>query len=186
MGGEDHRDVGEQRQRRPFENRCVAGVAYERLQQDTDDAEQHGVELGRSVDQQPCRRAHGAKVRAEIDHVGDEQQQDDAMQKPWRIMSTQVAGDADTRDASDPCADVLNDNHEGQAEKHDPGKTVAELGSHLTVGCDAARIVVGGTRDEARTQLAQEARWLRGRTDQRGTRRSINSLGIGMDHWEAF
>ena len=42
----------------------------------------HGVEVHGAADQQAQRRAHGAKVRAEIDHIGDDQQENDGAKKP--------------------------------------------------------------------------------------------------------
>ena len=80
MRGEDDGHVGEQRQCRPFEHGGIARVAHECFEQDADDAEQHGVEALGPADQQAQRRAHGAEVCAEIDHIGDEQQEHERAQ----------------------------------------------------------------------------------------------------------
>ena len=67
-------------------------------------------------------------------------------------MATQVLGDAETGDAADPGADLLDDDHQRQAEEHGPGQRVAVLGADLAVGRDAARVIVGRSRDQAGTE----------------------------------
>ena len=64
-------------------------------------------------------------------------------------MALQIAGDAGAGDTPDLGGDLLDDDHQREAEHEGPGEPVAELGADLAVGADSARIVVGGAGDEA-------------------------------------
>ena len=82
MRGEGDRHIGEQAQRRAFERRGVTRIAHERFEQNAYRAERCGIEQHGTSDQQPEGRTHGAEVCPEIDHIGDEQQENDAAQEP--------------------------------------------------------------------------------------------------------
>ena len=110
-----------------------------------------------AADQQAQRRAHGAEVGAEIDHIGDEQQEHDRAQEPRRVVTAEVVGDAVAGHAADPRADRLDHGHQRKAEQHGPGEAVAELGADLAVGGDAARIVVRRAGHQTRAQLLQKS-----------------------------
>ena len=89
--------------------------------------------------------------------VGDEQQRHDGAHEPGRIVATQVRRDAAAGDAADAAADLLDHDHEGQAEQHGPGEPVAELRADLAVGGDPARVVVRGPGDQAGPEPADHA-----------------------------
>ena len=58
---------------------------------------------GPRADEPKVAKAHldAAKIGADVDSVGNEQQCNDDLQEPIRIMPTQVAGDAMSRGAPD-------------------------------------------------------------------------------------
>jgi hypothetical protein len=57
-------------------------------------------------------------------------------------MTPDIASDSAPGRAPDPAADLLDGRHQRVAEQHRPGNAEAELGAHLGVSGDAARIVV--------------------------------------------
>ena len=71
-------------------------------------------------------------------------------------MPTQIPGDAVARRASDPRADVLDCDHQRVRQQHRPADAVTELRTGLAVGPDARWVVIGRSRYQARTQLAQK------------------------------
>ena len=77
-------------------------VLHEDLHDDADDAEDHDVKMGRTRDEQCDRLAHRAQVGAEVDHVGDEEQDHDHAGKARRVVAPQIAGDAMVGRAPDP------------------------------------------------------------------------------------
>ena len=95
------------------------------------------------------RIRHRAKVGTDIDGVGDQQQQDEPVGQPRRIMAHQIAGDAVAGDPADAGADHLHRRHQGVGEDHRPAEAVAVLRAGLAVGGDAAGIVVGRAGDQA-------------------------------------
>ena len=74
MDDEQHRDIGEEGEGRPFEDRGIAWIAESHLEDDAEDAEQQGVEPGIAAGQQRQRRAHGAEIGAEVDDVRHQQE----------------------------------------------------------------------------------------------------------------
>ncbi len=91
-----------------------------------------------------------------------QQQPDDRVQQPGRVMRADVAGDALAGHAADARADLLDRRHQREAEQHHPAHRVAELRAGLRVGGDAARIVVGGAGDQSRAEPARAAPWAPG------------------------
>jgi len=149
-GHEDDPDISEQRQCRPFQYGRISRIAQEGFKQNADDAEHDRIRLMGTADQQAERRSHGAEIGAEIDDIGREKEEDDRTQEPGRIMASDVFSDAVARDATDPRADGLNDDHQRQTEHHRPGEPISELRADLAISPDAARIIIRGTRDQAR------------------------------------
>ena len=60
------------------------------------------------------------------------------------------------RRASDACADFLDRHHQRIGQQHRPADAVTELRTGLAVGPNARWVVIGRSRDQARTQLAQK------------------------------
>ena len=84
-GHADHkhrRHIGEERQRQPPQHRGIARVAREHFEDDGDDGKAGNVENGRAGEEQAQRGGHRAKVGADIDRVGDEQQADQRDRAP--------------------------------------------------------------------------------------------------------
>src|SRR6218665_1666033 len=52
MDDEQHRDIGEEGERRPFEDRGIARIAEPDLEDDAENAEQQGVERGIAAGEQ--------------------------------------------------------------------------------------------------------------------------------------
>ena len=157
---EGHAHIGEQRQRQPLQDRDVAGIAGEDLQEHGDQAEGGHVEQLVAADQQPQARAHGAQVRADVDDVGHHQQSDDRIDHRVGVVLLQVAGDAAAGHPADAGADLLDGAHQGPGDHHHPGEAKAELGAGLGIGGDAGGIVVRGAGDQARAQHLQQLGFL--------------------------
>ena len=71
-------------------------------------------------------------------------------------MAAEIVCDAVACHAADPRADSLNDGHQRKAEQHGPSEAITELGADLTVGSDAARVVVGCTGYQPGSKGCQE------------------------------
>jgi uncharacterized protein (DUF849 family) len=95
------------------------------------------------------RVRHGPKVGTDIDGVGDQQQQHQAIGHPGWIVAHQIAGDAVACHPANAGADHLHRRHQGVGQDHRPAEAVAILRAGLAVGGDAAGIVVGRASDQA-------------------------------------
>ena len=94
-------------------------------------------------------------------------------------MPADVACDPVTGRATDAGADLLDGRHQWVGEQHGPGDREPELRACLGVGCDAARVVIGGPRDQAGTENLEKARL--GRTDHLD-----RAVLIGLRHLHAM
>ena len=150
-------DVGEQGQAQPLQEAGVAVVRQERFQRNRADREQGGVQQGRAADQELDRRPHRPDVRAQVDDVGDQDQQP-TMPYISRggVVLAEVARDAPARDAPDLGADLLDARHQRVREQHGPEQPIAELRPDLGVRRDAAGVVVGRPRDQPRPQRLEQ------------------------------
>ena len=63
-----------------------------------------------------------------------------------------IGADAAAGDAADAGADLLNGCHKWISYDHCPEQGVAELRTHLRIGCDPTWIIVGRAGDQSRTQ----------------------------------
>jgi hypothetical protein len=136
----DH--IAEQRQASPFQDGDIAGITGENLQPRREHREQHDIEQGGAADHQCQRRAHRPKIGAQVDKVGNKQQQHDAARQPCRIMPPQITSDAKAGHPADPRADLLDRCHQRVAEQQRPGEAISELRADLRIGGDAAGIVI--------------------------------------------
>ena len=153
MNRENHGDVGQQRQRQPLQVANVGLVAQIHLQDQAQHAEAHAIQMRGAAQQQPQRLAHRRNIRRDVDGVGDQQETDDAVQHRPRKHRLHIRGQALARDEPETRADHLDAHHQRVGEQHRPQHAVAELRAGLGIGRNAARIVVGRARDEARSQL---------------------------------
>ena len=71
-------------------------------------------------------------------------------------MTSQVSGDARTRDAANFCRNQLYRNHQRETEDKCPGQTITEFGANLAMRAYAAGIIICRTCDKARSQSLQE------------------------------
>ena len=151
-------EIGEERQRQPFQHLHIAGVIHEDLQPDAEGAEaQHQQPAGRG-DKERGGVRHGAEIRPQIDHIGHQQQADHGAHERGRVVAAQHPRQPQAGHPADSRADHLGGGHEGPGKQHDPGQPIAELGARLRIGGDAAGVVIGGAGDEARPQHIQPAR----------------------------
>ena len=72
-------------------------------------------------------------------------------------MASEVLCDAVAGHAADPRADGLYYGHQRKAKQHGPSEAVAELGPHLAIGGDTARIVVCRAGHQTRSETVQES-----------------------------
>ena len=149
-------DVGEQRQGQPLQDRRVARERNEDLQSQRYHGESDNGELRRSADEQAQRRGHRAEVDGDVDGVGQEQQADHAVQQPGRVMFADVGREPVAGDTADARAHDLDADHQRQREPYRPEHAVAELRAGLRIGRYAARIVIGGTGNQARPEPLQQ------------------------------
>ena len=73
-------------------------------------------------------------------------------------MAAQVARDPEARRPANACADRLNHYHQRIGQNQRPPKSKAELGACLTVGRDAAGVVIGRARYKAGAENRQQTR----------------------------
>ncbi len=153
----EHRThVAQERQRHPLEQRGVARERHEDLQGERQQREEHDVDLAHPAHQELQRVAHGAQVGGDVDGVGEEQQPDDPVQEPGRVVVADVGGEPVPGDPPDARRDDLDADHERGREQHRPEQPVAVLRAGLRVRRDAARVVVRGAGDEARPEALEQ------------------------------
>ena len=167
VGQQNRRDIGQQRQRGPFEDGDVARVLHEDLQPHAQYAEQYDIQQSRPADQQRQRIPHDAEVGGELDGVGDQQQPHPDIEQPGRIVAPDVAGKPVPRRPPDPRADLLDHDHQRVDQRHQPAQRIAEPGSGLGIGRDGGGIVVGRAADQTGPEGAEEA-WFAGPDDRVG------------------
>ncbi len=71
-------------------------------------------------------------------------------------MAADVAGDPDAAYTADSRANFLDRHHQRKGKKHGPEHAVAKLRPDLRISGDPARIVVGRTGNQSRTELPKE------------------------------
>ena len=101
---------------------------------------------------QSKRRRHRAEIRADIDHIGDDQQAHQRIKKPRSSNGAACWRRGPAGHPADIGADHLDRAHQRIGEKQRPDQAVAELRAGLRIGGDAAGVVVGSAGDEARTE----------------------------------
>jgi hypothetical protein len=151
------RHIGKQHQRQDLHVPGVGAVRDEDLCREADHAERQRKDHGRAADEEPNRFPHGGDVGGNIDDIGGGDQRDNPVEQRRRQHFPEIGGEAAAGDGADARADDLDRDHERGREKHRPAQRVAELGSGLRVGRDAARIVVRRPRQQARTQQSYQS-----------------------------
>ena len=149
-------DIGEQRQRQPFEDGRITRKRYEDLQHQTDQREEHDVDVAAAAGDQHQCGAHRAEIGGDVDGVGNQQQRNDEVEQRPREMGADIGGKPVAGDATDACADDLDADHQRRGDQYRPQHAVAELRAGLRIGRNAAGVVVGGAGDEAGAELFQQ------------------------------
>ena len=80
---------------------------------------------------------HGAQIRAKVDDVGHQQEQDNAQQKRTGVMAADIGGDTPPGHAANLRGHFLNDDHQGKAEDKCPSQAIAKFRPDLTVRANA-------------------------------------------------
>ena len=162
MNDEGGSRIGEQGEAEPLEYRDIARIAHENFQQDGTQAERRDVKKGRPADQKLDPGPHGADIGAEIEDIGHQHQPDQRIEQWPRIIPAQIAGNAQSGDAADARADLLDPCHQGIGEQQRPGEPIAELRAGLGIRGNPAGIVVGGAGDQTWTQDLRQGRAIAG------------------------
>ena len=157
LHGEDHADIGQQRKGEPLQQPDIAMVGHEHDRQQGEDREGHRVQARVAAQHQLGGSPHGGEVGAEIDGVGDEQQQHQQRHDTARKDLHHVAGKTAAGDAADAGADRLHRHHQWPGQHHGPQQAETFAGARLGIGGDAAGIVVGRAGDDARPQPLEQS-----------------------------
>ena len=106
---EHRRDIGEQRQRQPFQHRDVARIADEDLEQARKPARRarHRAHCGPPISSFSAA-AIAPRSAPRLIVLAIDEQTDDAVEQPGRVVLAQVAGDAAAGHPADPRADLLD------------------------------------------------------------------------------
>jgi len=83
-------------------------------------SEEDDVEEVRPLDQERERVTHGPQIGSNVDGVRNQQQTDDAVKEPARVVLPDVSGNALPGRAPDLRADLLDRHHQRIAEQHGP------------------------------------------------------------------
>ena len=177
---EQHRGVGQQRERQPFQESDVAVVGDEHLQhqryQHEDDRHQVTIDAGDEFRD----LAHGGDVGGDVERVGDQQQQHDALEHDRRERGLDVGGESLAGDPADARAHGLDRRHQREGQRHRPQHVEAELRARLGIGGDAAGIVVGHAGDESRPDPRQRMFF---QANPKGFER--RSCAAVIDYWDS-
>ena len=98
---------------------------------------------------------HGSDVGGNVERIGDQQQQYNALKHDRRKRGLDVGGESLPGNPADVRAHGLNRGHQREGQRHRPQHVEAELRARLGVGGDAAGVVVGHAGDEPRSDPRQ-------------------------------
>ena len=99
--------------------------------------------------------AHGGDVGGDVEGIGDQQQQHDALKHDRRKRGLDVGGQPLAGDPADARAHGLDRRHQREGQRHRPQHVEAELRAGLGIGGDAAGVVVGDAGDQPRADPRQ-------------------------------
>ncbi len=149
--------VRQQRQGQPLQHPRIGLVGDHHLQQHDQDRGPDGIEDEGCGDRQPGGLGHRADIRADVDGVGDDEQEYEPDQHLPGITVLDRAREAGAGHRADPGAGFLDRDQQGDLVERGPELAVSELRARLGIGGDAGRIVVGGAGDQSRAEALQEA-----------------------------
>ncbi len=152
---EQHRRVGQQRECQPLQEGDVTVIGDEHLQQQRSDHEEHRHQMTIEAGDELRDFPHGRDVGRDIEGIGDQQQQHDALEHDRGERGLDIGGKPFPGDPADARAHGLDRRHQREGQRHRPQHVEAELRARLGVGGYAAWIVVGDAGDEARSDARQ-------------------------------
>ncbi len=178
MNREQDRGVGQQGEGQPLQEEDVAMIGDEHLQQQRSEHEEHRHEMAIEAGDELRDFSHGGDVGGDVEGVGDQQQQHDALKHDRRERGLDVGGKSFPGDPADARAHGLDRGHQREGQRHRPQHVEAELSARLGVGGDAARIVVGHAGDEPRPDPRQRVLLQAAPKNPKGVhaRRSIDAI----------
>jgi hypothetical protein len=155
MYGEKHGGIGRQRKRQPLQEEDVSMIGHENLKQQRYGHKDHSHEVATDTADKFCDFPHGRDIRSNIQRVGDQQQQDHALEHDRRERGLDIGSESLAGNPSDLRAHGLDRGHQRIRQWHRSEHVEAELGSRLGIGRNAARIVVSRAGDKSGTELRQ-------------------------------
>src|SRR5256885_1201147 len=70
-------------------------------------------------------------------------------------MPAKIGREATSCNSADSSADFLKCGHQWVEEEHRPKHSISEVRSHLGIGCNSTRIVIGRSRNQPRPKLSK-------------------------------
>ena len=152
MGKDKRRDIGEQAERQPFQDRDVALVVEKDLRHDRYHAEEHDVDDACPPISNLAASAMAPRSAPILMVLAMNSSATTTIEQPRRIVPAHIARYAVAGDAADARGDFLDRRHQRKGQQHGPADAVAKLRAGLAVGADPRRIVVGGAGDQSRPE----------------------------------
>src|SRR6266550_5756241 len=72
-------------------------------------------------------------------------------------MPAEIGREATSCNPADSSADFLKCGHQWVGKEHRPEHSISEVRSHLGIGRDSTRIVIGRSRNQSRSKLSKNA-----------------------------
>ena len=130
-------------------------IGDEHLQQKRSEYEKPSHDMAIEARDQLRNFPHRGNVGGDVENIGDEQQQHDALEHDARERGLDVRGKSFSGNPPDEPAHGLDHRHQWKGERHRPQHVEAELRARLGVGGYAAWIVVGNTGNKSWPQPRQ-------------------------------
>ncbi len=105
-----------------------------------------------TADHQRERLSHRGDIGRDVESVCSDQKKNQRQYQPTGRQLHHIGGETLAGYPADPRAHQLDRNHEWRRQKHGPEQTVTKLRSGLRIGCDARRVIIGGTGHQSRTK----------------------------------
>jgi hypothetical protein len=144
--------IGEERERGPLHvlrEHGVAAVDREHDRRGTEDDDEGGR---RQTGEHLRGVRHAAEIGGDVEDVRAGEHHAHRDEHRARVAAAQRAGEADAAHQADARAHQLHGDHQRQRDDRGPERRVAVGRAGDRVGRDAARIVVGGSRDQSGTE----------------------------------
>jgi hypothetical protein len=130
-------------------------IREEYLQKQCSEYEQRRHEMAIEAAYELSHFPYGGDIGGDVQGVGDQQQQHNALKHNRRERRLDVGGESFPGDPADARAHGLNRGHQRIGQRHRPKHVEAELRARLRVGGYAARVVVRHASDKTRPDPRQ-------------------------------